>query len=188
MKHFFLCTALTILFCTCKKDDQDCPQDLPCATQVGANTFGCYINGEPWVSGIAPNILAPELHEFEVEYDEIGYGMFHNNFMRVSASRINEKTDGFISINIKPVVGTVISNNDNSISLGIYGVILTLDNGNITKNTSFNLDTLFEYRFEITHLDTNKNIASGNFFFTGTSFNDTVKVTDGRFDVMYDPY
>jgi hypothetical protein len=60
-------------------------------------------------------------------------------------------------------------------------------NGQLPSNLSFRLDTLFEHNIEITYFDIEKNIISGKFSFTGTSSNDTVKITDGRFDVIYNP-
>jgi len=35
----------------CKKDDPapNPPPELPPATQTGANTFGCYVNGKPFI-------------------------------------------------------------------------------------------------------------------------------------------
>jgi hypothetical protein len=32
----------------CKKHDPDPLDQLPPATQTGANTFGCLVNGQPW--------------------------------------------------------------------------------------------------------------------------------------------
>ena len=56
MKYTFyiLLLAITIGFTQCCKEkpnnnnDNDIP-GLPPATQVGANTFGCLVNGVPWV-------------------------------------------------------------------------------------------------------------------------------------------
>lgn len=53
MKHFpVLTTALALLLTQCRKND-DAPakpeDQLPAATQTGANTFGCLLNGKPWM-------------------------------------------------------------------------------------------------------------------------------------------
>ena len=58
MRTTFFYTILLLVLGTylgCHKDlpDQDCPPGLPCATQTGENTFGCYINGQPWVAQVA---------------------------------------------------------------------------------------------------------------------------------------
>src|SRR5690554_1979895 len=52
MKTLFYYAVLFFSLTACNKDD-DQPQDpidqLPPVTQTGANTFGCLINGEPFV-------------------------------------------------------------------------------------------------------------------------------------------
>ena len=47
-----ICLCVTLLaFASCKscKKDVDPTSQLPAATQTGANTFGCVINGQAWV-------------------------------------------------------------------------------------------------------------------------------------------
>ena len=52
MKNIILILITTFTLSCCNKED-DNPQNpidqLPLATQTGANTFGCLINGEPFV-------------------------------------------------------------------------------------------------------------------------------------------
>ena len=52
MKHaYFLALLLAALLglSQCKKKRDPAPEDqLPPATQTGANTFGCLVNGQPW--------------------------------------------------------------------------------------------------------------------------------------------
>ena len=45
MKYPFLLLCSLFLFASCKKDIDE----LPAATQTGANTFGAKLNGENWV-------------------------------------------------------------------------------------------------------------------------------------------
>lgn len=48
--HFLLITALILLSSCHKDDDPIAPIDqLPPATQTGAGTFGCLVNGEPFI-------------------------------------------------------------------------------------------------------------------------------------------
>ncbi len=51
MKHkiIYICLLFVILNTQCKKSSNatDVP-GLPPATQIGANTFGCLVNGQPW--------------------------------------------------------------------------------------------------------------------------------------------
>ena len=89
-KAFFLFLTLTTVLwlfaCHKDKDDKDCPAGLHCATQEGANTFGCYIDGKPWVAQIGSNILDPTLHEIEANYDETDYRQYYNNNLRPTIS------------------------------------------------------------------------------------------------------
>lgn len=48
--HFLLITALILLSSCHKDDDPIAPIDqLPPATQTGAGTFGCLVNGKPFI-------------------------------------------------------------------------------------------------------------------------------------------
>ncbi len=53
MKKLLLLFAIITTLSCCKKDDDQVTQNpidqLPALTQTGANTFGCLINGEPFV-------------------------------------------------------------------------------------------------------------------------------------------
>ena len=50
MKKLFLFVTITFLLSCCNKNDDDTPtnplEQLPPATQTGANTFGCLLDGE----------------------------------------------------------------------------------------------------------------------------------------------
>ncbi len=48
MKNLFLLLLTTFTLSCCNKDD-DNPQTLPPATQTGAGTFACYVNGKPFI-------------------------------------------------------------------------------------------------------------------------------------------
>ena len=48
MKKLLLLLLTTFFLSCCNKDD-DNPQTLPPATQTGAGTFACYVNGKPFI-------------------------------------------------------------------------------------------------------------------------------------------
>lgn len=48
MKNLFTYLLIIFFFSSCNKDD-DNPQTLPPATQTGAGTFACYVNGKPFI-------------------------------------------------------------------------------------------------------------------------------------------
>jgi len=51
MKHTFLVLLTTLSLSCCNNDDNNCQgiDCLPPATQTGAGTFGCLVNGKPYV-------------------------------------------------------------------------------------------------------------------------------------------
>lgn len=176
--------ALALLVFACHKDKQDCPPDLPCTSQVGANTFGCYINGKPWVADIAPYMLDPTLHQIEAEYDESGYRHDLQNQLRITASRWDSTSSAFMTLYVLPVEGV------GELTPGVHKFSAwgnILDKSISPEVLSFDLDTIMDYSMKITHLDPKANTISGVFSFKGISSNDTMVVTDGRFDVKYYP-
>ncbi|MDO8366591.1 MAG: hypothetical protein Q7T20_07345 [Saprospiraceae bacterium] len=182
MKNFLLSALFTILLCTCKKDDQDCLPGLPCATQVGANTFGCYINGEPWVAEIASGIFDPSLRNLDMLYDETGTGMYYGNNWRLAAHKVSESVyDAFVFTARKFDSPLSLDRENNKIRVW-YGTDQQLFK-------EYWLDTLQQYKIEITKLDTINNICSGKFEFFAISNNksDTLHITEGRFDKKYNP-
>ncbi|MFI5221498.1 MAG: hypothetical protein ACHQK8_04160, partial [Bacteroidia bacterium] len=65
--YFFLIVGLFSLFEQCKKENNNttntitqptCDTCLPNITTVGANTFGCKVNGKVWVSKGNNSVLA----------------------------------------------------------------------------------------------------------------------------------
>lgn len=174
MRYIFLLTVLIISFSTCKKDE-DCPPDLPCATQIGENTFGCYINGMPWVAKIEPFIFDPTAHKLEASYDETDYGTFNDNYMRLLGVYQGDSYSSII-IHCKPLLGP--GKIDIS-SLNFYGIRFR------NSNETYEIDKSSNYEINITKLDLEKNILSGTFFFKAINNMDTISITDGRFDVKY---
>lgn len=180
MKYLFL-SVLFISFFSCKKEST-CPPNLPCATRTGENTFGCYINGKPWVARVGPSIFDPTLHPIEAEYDETGYGNDYQNQLRITASKWTGTSSGFMALYAWPV--TTIG-----LHAGKFSSSGNIDDDNISNQIIvFDLDTIIDYNFDITYLDINKNIISGEFSFKGISSTDTIRVTDGRFDVKYNAF
>ncbi|MEZ4919123.1 MAG: hypothetical protein R2792_08455 [Saprospiraceae bacterium] len=177
---FFL---LTVLAC-CKKE-QNCPPDLPCANQTGENTFGCYINGEPWVAGIAPYIFDPTLHKFIAWYDETGYGNDYINRVQLSPTKVDSTEYSFFKINFDHIEDEFSSISHLTSDFFRAEIWIGLQSG--TK--VYNIDTLFDYQFNLTRLDTTENIISGVFNFRAISTDglDTIYLTEGRFDKMYYP-
>lgn len=194
--HLFL---LAILFyvTSCKKDTgPDNPYGLPAATQTGAGTFGCLINGVPWVA--ENNRLSG--WDTQATYDEIGVGVADNFYFNVSADYFPETSfpppdsaiSDFFLIQITPIYNegdvdfTLLSDKSISYKTGLI---------NIPNTTRiYNLDTLYKNNtIHISNLDTVSNVISGKFnlqLIRNTNLNvfiDTLSITEGRFDVKYQP-
>jgi hypothetical protein len=171
--------SLLLLFATCRPDKEEppCPSDLPCATQTGENTMGCYINGKPWEAKVELNVLDPTAHEIEASYDETGYGTFNNNYCKVLGAYHGDSLT-FMALHFSPIKNIGIIKLD---SLNFYRVLF--------KSTQhyYYLDPNSPFEINITKLDTANNILSGTYYFKGITDNlkDTLNFTDGRFDVRY---
>jgi hypothetical protein len=49
MKKLFLLLLTTLTLSCCNNDDDSSSSSLPPATQTGAGTFACYVNGKPFI-------------------------------------------------------------------------------------------------------------------------------------------
>ena len=175
MKNIILILITTFTLSCCNKED-DNPQNpidqLPLATQTGANTFGCLINGEPFVVSNTSNQTAI--------YQDGGLLIggqksINNNLTQVSI---------FIS---ETSIGEIISENNsyvlnsNSVPKGEYYI----ENQNCFYFTSSN----YSGSITITKLDNINFIVSGTFEFKSISDNceGIIDITNGRFDLQYIP-
>ena len=158
------------------------PDPLPPATQEGKNTFGRYIDGKPWVAWIDPEILDPSLRSLTGRYDEPGIGLYDRYSLSLNAQRVTNKDllYEYIILGIRPVFGEGLIDffNLDNISSSIV-----FDN----PVTGYEIDVSLPQMLEITNLDTSKNIFSGLFALTLVSKDksDTMRITDGRFDIKY---
>ncbi len=177
MQHYksflLLCTLTLALACSCGKDDDNAePQgeQLPPITTEGANTFGCLVNGEVWLpaGGDSPFV---GLFELDVDYNEM------NNNIRIQAKREVDE-------NINQTIALLALNAD---TLGIYTIKSGIRFYDLIKRRDYYIDTLTTRQIEILRLDTENDIVSGTFEFTAIDpdSQDTVRVTEGRFDAHY---
>jgi hypothetical protein len=176
MKYPFLLLCSLFLFASCKKDIDE----LPAATQTGANTFGAKLNGENWVPqkfGIVST--SPIL---EARY--AGNNSVFINARDFSAS----PTETEFEIYLKGITGpgtfqlnqATAKYPDESASYGLY-----------TKSKFMPVHdwiTTPQYTGSVvvTRFDTVNHIISGTFAFSAASIDnsaDPIQVTDGRFDV-----
>ena len=174
-------TISIILFCatllatSCKKDDDE-PENpvdsLPLETQVGAQTFGCLVDGEVFLpKTFGQNIL----NAFN---QNIG-----GKFTLVISASNNENTDINIQgLNLDSVEeGTYDLTNQGNGNYNIIHIVVSEDNRFILETNSSNPGQLI-----ISRHDKQNFILSGTFEYSLIDDEgNEIKVTDGRFDVNY---
>ena len=174
MKQFLLPTLTLLLLTQCQKEkaDPDPASQLPPATQTGANTFGCLVNGQAWT---------PKGNSGYANYDVVYDPTYSQGTLSVAASRFtgngaDNQIVGFSSDSLRTVGtyklrtgGRHQGDFNNRLTSCIYH---SVDKGTYCKGS-----------FTITRLDYKVGVVSGTFSFTLAKAGcDTVKITQGRFD------
>jgi hypothetical protein len=170
---FLQILILLVSLSSCNSCEEEEWTTLPPETQTGANTFGCYVNGEPFVKDgrLSPGQTKPYAAEYIRQ---------QNLLIVYSTSKL-----GLIYISVNNPQERVAS----TISSASF-----LSNTKLTKCTTYYGENIG--KITITKFDTINNIASGNFALTlncelyhnpGTP-DSILSVTDGRFDIKLDIY
>jgi hypothetical protein len=170
MKTFFMLFVILSLFTSfsCKKDD------LPKATQTGANIIAAKVNGEVWKQAACWSCIGGGTG-LSVNYDD-------RNFFGVSAQQKNENKNIVITLvvsNLKSTGTYTLSSKGKSQGYLSSYANKTMNYATSDKNTG---------TVTITKLDLANKIVSGTFEFTAEDENNaanTIRVTDGRFDVTF---
>ena len=193
MKKLLLATLpilwVTLLFPSCRKDNLEpgtypAPIDytvLPPATQTGANTFGCLVDGEVWVPRVP--LLAVTYRDISAlvsEKDGSGGGGITCNLVDIDKKLDDHLTLAFSSSLFQNQNYNTLSDtslfrfNPDLRRLHVYYQHITGDTSNY---------------FTITKIDSVRNFISGTFQCTLYTADKTqsIKITDGRFDLKYSP-
>ena len=174
---FLLFSAVTGLVGCSSDDDQnltsDPVQQLPEATQVGANTAGALVNGEPITpqgGGISPNIVA---------FYQLINGEYFFNVGILSSKNGKSKT-----VRVFASENTIINNETYPLNDSGYR-----GNYSIFSNEGqsfYYTENDFTGELTITHLDETNRIVAGTFWFDAVNDDgEVVEVREGRFDVTY---
>ncbi|MFT5755005.1 MAG: hypothetical protein ACI924_002256 [Flavobacterium sp.] len=175
MKNLLLILLMSFTLCCCDKDDNkptNPVSQLPPETQVGANTFGCLINGKPFV------VLNTSQQTAIYQDGGLligGQKNINNNLTQVSMFISEANIGEIIAENNSYVL------NSNSVPKGEYYI----ENQNCFYFTSSN----YTGSLMITKIDNINFIISGKFEFKSISDNcaDIINITNGRFDLQYIP-
>ena len=175
MKNFLTACLSLILFASCNKE----VQELPPATQTGANTFGAKVDGEFWV----PKAFGPINANTILEVRILGGQDYHIHARNFASSPTETEFEFFLTGVTAP--GTYLLNtNVNYPSLSAsFGYFikrkLTPLNEWITSSSHTGSVT-------ITKVDLTTRIIAGTFQFTAADINDPSKqitISEGRFDL-----
>jgi hypothetical protein len=169
----YLALALLTQCSRCKDQDPTPEQQLPPATQTGANTFGCLVNGKPYLP--AGN---NGTSNYAVLYDP---GFNGGNLDIRTYNKAGEK-------NQRLLLGGEGINQVRTYPLG-YAFATGISFEDITRSPLCSLhssrdnDTYCKGTLTITRLDLQAGIISGTFEATlARPGCDTVRITQGRFD------
>jgi len=177
--RFLILLVLLFLVVRCRKNQNATPKELPPVTQEGKNTIGFKLNGEIWLPYLECSFSGNPCGElFTDVYRTQPSEMLPFSFsLAFSRETKNEYTS--FSISTKPNSGIyTIGNKIDSLTILFHKPI-----GQLYYN--YNYHGKME-KAEITKVDVINGIISGVFELTlYQSINDSVKITEGRFDLKF---
>jgi hypothetical protein len=169
-------------FTQCKKNSTNPIDQLPPSTQTGANTFGCLINGQAFTPG-GSSLSGPDLagiYQYLISGTPNGYTFAIDGSNKSNPCNITGVGFGFDSVSIS--TGTYpLRFRKNGQGGGGYR-LLQCNAADVLLYTNDSIGG----QLTITRFDLSNQIASGTFWFDVLDNNgDTIKITDGRFDVHF---
>ncbi|MBX9782896.1 MAG: hypothetical protein K2X48_06370 [Chitinophagaceae bacterium] len=179
-KILYTCLCFVLLSAQCKKSKQpntDTP-GLPPATQIGANTFGCLVNGVPWL----PQGNNGGGNNLSIYYDPL----FNNGVFDIAAYNavISPTSTQYIGIGVADSLNYF--NFPKTLKLSktsIYRATASISLSCIIVSTA---TIVSEGELFIDKLDKQNRIIAGRFNYTlYQSGCDTIKITNGRFDMKF---
>jgi hypothetical protein len=185
MKNMILYVTLVVLFSCCNKDEDKAPVDLlPPATQTGANTAGCLVNGQAFLPK-GSSQFGPVLSCF-YQQDQYGFhlglGIADKTNSNIKAVNIATNPVQLIENTTYNLVARTSDVNNNYISnFGQYTIY-----SNTTQDIKFETTNTLTGELKITKLNTQQRIVSGTFWFDAVNLaGEKVEVREGRFDMHY---
>ena len=173
MKIYIKLLFILLAFTACNNDNKASnPLDqLPPATQVGANTFGCLLDGEVFIPGGGTNPL-------DCVYQFVDGGYYFSLQGNKRDRNNNLITIGLSTNNLEVTQNQTFNLLENT-ALNAYGTYAF--NAVFSRTNSIHTGKL-----TITKLDTQNQIVSGTFWFDVQDQNGMVhQIREGRFDMQY---
>jgi hypothetical protein len=182
---------LSIIFLTgcisCKKQLDG--SSLPPITQTGANTFGFLLNGQLWTPDPDKGLIYTPHLKIGVNFSTNGYFSAFNGFFTISASKNVGNYGQTISISSSNLNAITTPYTYKLSDTSRYEIDFADHNDLVANGCQF-ISHFTNYQtgsLTITRLDTLNKIISGTFnaAMYQVECGDTVKITDGRFDMKF---
>jgi len=180
---YFLGLYSLLAISSCKKThtnttDPNNIAGLPPATQIGANTFGCLVNGVPWL----PDGHGGSIPNLSIDYDS----GFNNGIFGITAYRKTATENTYIALGINDSIRLISAPYKFSIGYNLRGGAYYNDVVYCERMTN----TVTHYSkgsITINKLDRVNQIISGVFecVLYSSFCGDTIKITNGRFDFKF---
>ena len=177
--HVTLALAALLLAAGCKKEDPEA--GLPPATQVGANTGGCLVNGERFVAtGYGSGLSRIGAIDGGFAFDSLYYvelaGVVNGNNVSMLLFLRSRKQGNFL-----------FNQNTQYYPQGLARYVLNHATYAVSNSPGeiYVTDAQHTGRMTLTYADIQRGISAGTFEFTAASTLDPTKkvtVTKGRFD------
>lgn len=169
-----LCFLPLLSITSCNSDDDNTQSNpisqLPPATQTGENTFGCLLDGEPFLPGSGQNTLDCVYQFVNGEYY---FSLQANREFNFFLTRLGCSTK---NLQIEQGITYTLTDNTNG---NAYGKYFSETFINYTDNIHFGEVT-------ITTLDIMNNIVSGTFWYDIEDSNGIIhEIREGRFDMQF---
>lgn len=177
MKSILIVVASLLLIAGCKKS----VDELPEATQSGANTFGLKLDGKFWVPqkfvGINAPILKAQL-----------YGANATDLLITAQNFASEPLESQFNLYVKDITGpgTYQLNQNTDIYPGASGNYAYYVRRKINPLNEWITNAEYTGTVTITKWDLANSIVSGTFEFNARSMDNSeqpINVTEGRFDI-----
>jgi hypothetical protein len=170
----FILLFIAFVFSQCKKEPVSPNTDdgLPPATQTGANIFACKVNGQNWISKTGSSNLGGGI--INDSFFCIGSNPLTTNFLEAFEVRVNNYSSSQYVYTLSDTINQYAKFTTNNSCFEVTG------GSGIGRGKSYN------GVLTLTKVDNTNKILSGNFWFNiKTDYCDTIKVTNGRFDIRY---
>lgn len=184
MKLFFFYIVFLFLFCSCSKEETYSREaelaKLPAETQSGKWTVGCLVNGKAFLP-TRGSLGSPTLQCYYQQLGSLG-DFFSLSFSNISNSdrdfNVNINTD---SLAIEEGQLIPLVKHKKGVAVGRYLIVT-----NTSGINEYSTTDILTGQLHVKKLDPVQSIVAGTFWFTAVdAAGDTVRITDGRFDMPY---